>query len=83
MKISVIIPVYNEANTVEEVITKVEAVDIDKEIIAVDDGSVDGSLDILNRLENDRRIKLIKHGKNFGKGASIKSGLLLQVAILL
>ncbi len=75
MKISVIIPVYNEAKTVEEVIKRVEAINIDKEIIAVDDGSSDGSLDILNDLASEGRIKLIKHNKNSGKGAAIKSGL--------
>lgn len=75
MKISIIIPVYNEAKTIEEVIKRVESVNIDKEIIAVDDGSTDGSLDILTGMANERRIKLIKHNKNFGKGAAIKSGL--------
>lgn len=75
MKLSVIIPVYNEAKTVEEAIKRVEAVNIDKEIIAVDDGSTDGSLDILNNMGNEGRIKLTKHDKNSGKGAAIKSGL--------
>ncbi len=75
MKISIIIPIYNEAKTVEETIRRVEAVAIEKEIIAVDDGSGDGSLDILSRMENNGRIKLIKHEKNSGKGAAIKSGL--------
>ena len=75
MKISIIIPVYNEAKTVAEVVKKVETVNIDKEIIAVDDGSTDGSLDILNRLVNEGRVKLIQHDKNSGKGAAIKTGL--------
>lgn len=76
MRLSVIIPVYNEAKTVSEVIKKVEAVNIDdKEIIAVDDGSTDGSLDILNDIASEGRIKLIKHDKNSGKGAAIKTGL--------
>jgi len=75
MKLSVIIPVYNEAKTVEEMIKRIEAVNIDKEIITVDDGSTDGSLNILNKLASENRIKLIKHYKNSGKGAAIKSGL--------
>ena len=77
MKLSVIIPVYNEAKTVEEAIRKVEAVniDIDKEIIAVDDGSSDGSLNVLIGIANEGRIKLIKHDSNSGKGTAIKSGL--------
>ena len=74
-KISVIIPVYNEAKTVGEVIKMVEAVNINKEIIAVDDGSTDGSLDILERLASEGRIKLIRHDKNSGKGMAIKTGL--------
>ena len=75
MKLSVIIPVYNEAKTVEEAIKRVEAVNIDKEIIAVDDGSSDGSFDVLARIANEGRIKFIRHQKNSGKGAAIKSGL--------
>ena len=75
MKISIIIPVYNEAKTLEEIIRRVEAVNIDKEIIAVDDCSSDGSGDVLIRIENEGRIKLIKHNKNSGKGTAIKSGL--------
>ena len=75
MKISIIIPVYNEAKTVAEVVKKVETVNIDKEIIAVDDGSIDGSLDILKRLASEGRIKLIRHDKNSGKGAAIKTGI--------
>lgn len=75
MKLSVIIPVYNEARTVEEVIKQVEALKIDKEIIVVDDGSSDGSLDILTKLVDEGRIKFIRHQKNLGKGAAIKSGL--------
>lgn len=75
MKISVIIPVFNEAKTLAEIVKKVERVNIDKEIIAVDDGSTDGSLDILNNIASKGRIRLIKHNKNSGKGAAIKSGL--------
>lgn len=75
MKLSIIIPVFNEAKTVGEVIKRVESVNIDKEIIVVDDGSIDGSLDILNRIASEGRIKLIKHDKNSGKGTAIKTGL--------
>jgi len=75
MKISVIIPVFNEAKTLKEIIKKVEVLNLEKEIIAVDDGSDDNSLDILKNLERENRIKLICHKKNSGKGAAIKSGL--------
>lgn len=74
-KVSVIIPVYNEAKTVSKVIKKVEAVNIDKEIIAVDDNSTDGSLSILSAMAKEGRVKLLKHNKNSGKGAAIKTGL--------
>lgn len=75
MKVSVIIPVYNEAKTLNEIIKRVEAVNIDKEIIAVDDGSTDGSSGILSDIASEGRIKLIRHDKNFGKGAAIKTGV--------
>jgi len=74
-KISIVVPVYNEAKTVVEAIKRVEAVNVNKEIIAVDDGSTDGSLDILERLASEGRIKLIRHDRNSGKGAAIKTGL--------
>ena len=75
MIISVIIPVFNEAKILEEIIKKVEVLNLEKEIIAVDDGSSDGSSEVLIRLMNEGRIKLIRHQKNLGKGAAIKSGL--------
>ncbi|MFH1048244.1 MAG: glycosyltransferase family 2 protein [Patescibacteria group bacterium] len=75
MKLTVIIPVFNEVKTLEEIINRVDALNLEKEIIAVDDGSSDGSLDVLTRLANEGRIQLIKHEKNSGKGVAIKSGL--------
>ena len=60
MKISIIIPVFNEAKTVKEIIGKIEALNLEKEIIAVDDGSSDGSSEILTELMNRGRIKFIK-----------------------
>ncbi len=75
MKISVIMPVFNEVKTLEEIVKKVEVLNIDKEIIAVDDGSTDGSLDVLTKLADEGRIKFIRHQKNLGKGAAIKTGL--------
>ncbi len=75
MKISVIIPVYNEIGTIEKILEKVEKVDlgsIRKEIIIVDDFSRDGTRDILR---NIKKHKVLFHKKNFGKGTAIRTGL--------
>jgi len=62
MKLSVIVPVYNERNTIQEILRRVRAVDlgeISKEIIVVDDGSTDGTVDIL-KLEEDPTTRLLR-----------------------
>lgn len=74
MKLSVIIPVYNEKRTIRKVIDIVNKVDINKEIIIVDDGSSDGTREILLDL-NTRGVKKFFHKKNRGKGAAIRTGL--------
>jgi len=75
-KLSVIIPVFNEKKTVEELIGRVQAVKIpiEREIIAVDDGSTDGTRDILARLKEEG-ILVVLHEKNQGKGAAIRTGI--------
>ena len=72
-KLSIIIPVYNEKNTIEKLLNKIHKLrNIKKEIIVVDDASNDGSVNILRK--NKKKInKLIYHKKNLGKGAAIKS----------
>jgi len=75
MLLSVIIPVFNESKTLKQVIDRVGAVDIPKEIIAVNDGSSDDSLGILKQLADMGQIILVNHEKNMGKGAAIKSSL--------
>lgn len=72
--LSVIIPVYNEVNTIKKVIEKVDSVNIDKEIIIVDDASTDGTTAILNGIKGDN-IKVIYHTDNRGKGAAFLAGL--------
>jgi len=72
MKLSIIIPVYNEVKTVEEVIEKVKKLKIDKEIVVVDDGSIDGSRELLKEIKG---IKLILHERNIGKGGAVRTGL--------
>ncbi|MCS7180393.1 MAG: glycosyltransferase family 2 protein, partial [bacterium] len=69
-----IIPVYNEKNTVMKILEKVKSVPIDKEIIIVDDGSNDGTTEILKEIK-DEKIKVCLKEKNEGKGAAIKEGL--------
>ena len=75
MKLSVIIPVYNEKNTIEEIIHRVLNVEIglEKEIIIVDDCSQDGTREILEGL-NQPNIKVYFHSKNQGKGAALQTG---------
>lgn len=81
MKLSVIIPVYNEKNTIFKVVERVASVPIEKEIIIVDDGSTDGTKELLKELQRhigtevQREIKIIFREKNEGKGAAIRSGL--------
>ncbi len=78
MKLSVIIPIYNERATLEEIIKRVRAVDpVDKEIILVDDGSFDGTEKILDNLEENANLKILRHSHNRGKGAAIITGLTL------
>ena len=75
MKLSVIIPAYNEEETIAELISIVKKVDIgiiEKEIIVVDDGSKDKTREILNSIKD---ITFIKHEKNLGKGGAVKTGI--------
>jgi glycosyltransferase involved in cell wall biosynthesis len=72
-KLSIIIPVYNEKNTIEKLLNKIHKLShIKKEIIVVDDASSDGSTNILKKNKN-KFTKLIHHKKNLGKGAAIKT----------
>ena len=75
MKLSIIIPVYNEKNTILEVLRRVEAADVsgaEKEIIVVDDGSTDGTRDLLDSVKT--KYKIILQTNNQGKGAALKRG---------
>ena len=77
MKLSVVMPVYNEEATVEEIVNRVLAEGHDKELIIVDDGSTDGTPAILRRLakKHPDTIKLVIHKQNVGKGAAVRTGL--------
>ncbi|HVP56509.1 MAG TPA: glycosyltransferase family 2 protein [bacterium] len=74
MKLSILMPVFNEKATILEILARVEALPIEKEIIVVDDGSTDGTREILASLKPGRAI-VILHDANQGKGAAIRSGL--------
>ena len=74
MRLSIVIPVYNEQETICELIRQVEAVDQDKEIIIVDDGSSDGSRDLLKKYEGREGFKVIYQSRNKGKGAALRAG---------
>ena len=79
-RLSVIIPVYNERNTIEEIVRRVRSAPLDgieKEIILIDDGSTDGTADILRQMqaEQPQRAHIVFHNVNQGKGAAIRTGL--------
>ena len=75
MNVSVIIPIFNENNTIQEIIKRVQAQNIASEILLIDDGSTDGTRELLNQMESNGRIKVILHETNQGKGAAIRTGL--------
>jgi glycosyltransferase involved in cell wall biosynthesis len=75
MKITVIIPVYNEVNTIDEIIRRVAATKLPNEILVVDDGSSDGTREKLVKLAKQKRIRVILQEKNQGKGAAVRTGI--------
>jgi len=74
MKVSVIIPVYNEKSTIEEILKRVEAQEIATEILVIDDGSTDGTRDILAAMNEEGGLRIILHDRNRGKGAAVRTG---------
>lgn len=77
MKLSIIIPVYNEEKTIKEIVKRINKVNIAKELIIIDDGSTDQTRVYLKELQTDNyiNIKVIYHKKNYGKGSAIRTGL--------
>jgi glycosyltransferase involved in cell wall biosynthesis len=74
MKLSVVMPVYNEVGTIEEIIARVQAIEIEKEIIIVDDFSTDGTREMLAEIGQSDHIRVLYHDKNRGKGAALRTG---------
>ena len=74
MKVSVIMPVYNEENTLEEILKRVKAQQLASEIVIVDDGSTDGTRQILDRMDGDEQLHIFFHDRNQGKGAAVRTG---------
>jgi glycosyltransferase involved in cell wall biosynthesis len=74
MNVSVIMPVYNEKNTLEEIIRRVKDTGIPDQIVIVDDGSEDGTRDLLEGYRDDELIDIILHDQNQGKGAAVVTG---------
>ena len=75
-KLSIVIPLYNERVTLEEVVSRIQSVDVEleKEIIIVDDASTDGTTELLREGFNDPVIKKVFHTVNKGKGAALRTG---------
>jgi glycosyltransferase involved in cell wall biosynthesis len=74
VKLSVVVPVYNEAATIEHLVARVSAVPLDKEIIIVDDCSTDATQERLANFAVDQNFKILFHDRNRGKGAALRTG---------
>lgn len=74
MKLSIVMPVYNERATILAVLERVMAIKKDKEVIVVDDCSTDGTWELLSDVKSDGVLKIFRHDKNMGKGAALRTG---------
>jgi glycosyltransferase involved in cell wall biosynthesis len=75
MKLSVIIPVYNEVESIQVILKRVQEQEIAHEIIVVDDGSIDGTRDVLKELDGKNGVRIVLHEHNKGKGAAVRTGM--------
>jgi glycosyltransferase involved in cell wall biosynthesis len=75
MKISVVIPVFNEKDTIREIVLRVKNTGLVDEIVIIDDGSKDGTREILAELDGKEGLRVVLHDRNQGKGAAIHSGI--------
>ncbi len=74
MKLSVIMPIFNEIHTLEEIIKRVESTGLADEIVLIDDGSTDGTRDLVRGYQNKEGFVVVLHEENQGKGAAVKNG---------
>jgi glycosyltransferase involved in cell wall biosynthesis len=75
MKLTVIIPVFNEVKTIQEILRRVQATGLVDEILVVDDGSMDGTRDLLAGIGDNHRVRVFMHDRNQGKGAAVRTGI--------
>jgi glycosyltransferase involved in cell wall biosynthesis len=75
MKLSVIIPVFNEVESIQVILKRVRAQNLAHEIVVVDDGSKDGTRDVLKELDGKNGVRIILHERNKGKGAAVRTGM--------
>ena len=71
MKVSIVIPAFNEVQTIAEVLRRIAAADVDAEIVVIDDGSTDGTRDVL---QSRHGVTVVFHERNAGKGAALRTG---------
>ena len=83
MNLSVVIPVYNEVENIGEILKRVQSTGLANEVIIVDDGSLDGTRDILKNIDGKENIRVILHERNQGKGAAVVTGLRAAVGDVL
>ena len=74
LTLSIVIPVYNEASTIDTILAKVQQLDLPKEVIVVDDGSEDGTADKLEKWRDEANFRVIIKSHNAGKGAALRTG---------
>ena len=75
MRVSFIVPAFNEAATIDELLRRVEELDVDQQVIVVDDGSTDGTGEIVDRWKRDDDARLVLHQPNRGKGAAVRAAI--------
>lgn len=75
MKVSVVIPAYNEVHTIREIVRRVQATGIPEEILIVDDGSIDGTREVLKEMNGQGNVRVILRERNQGKGAAVMDGI--------